>query len=93
MPWSGSAARTIVSVQAKTSSPVGLGDADDVADHVHRERVRDVAHEVYVPLLRGGVEHLAGALGDEVVESGDHPRCDAGAHEPADPSVGRRIGR
>ena len=47
---------------------VGLGDAHDVGDHVHRELVGDVLHEVAGARLGGGVEHAGGARRDLLVE-------------------------
>ena len=67
----------IVSVQREHLGAVALGDAHDVGDHVHRELVGDVLHEVAGAGLGGGVEHPGGARRDLLVEALDHPRGEA----------------
>ena len=58
---------------------VGFGDSDDVADELHRQAVRDVAHEVDITVALGdGIEDLVDAVAHLFVEAGDHPRREAG---------------
>ena len=72
---------------------IGLGDAHDVADQVHRQLVRDVADEVDVVLLRRGVEDLRRALRDQLVEASDHPRREPRVHQLAHAGVTGRVRR
>ena len=73
--------------------PVRFGDADDVGDHVHRQQEGDIVDEVALALLRGPIEDPMGAVGDVLLELGDHPRCEAGADQSAEPRVLRRVHR
>ena len=50
--------RSIRSVRSNTQGRSAIGDADDVGDHVHRELVADVAHELDLAALEGGVDDL-----------------------------------
>ena len=69
--------------QGEEPLPVGLRDADDVGDHVHRQRVGHLAHEVDLPLGQGVVDQPPGPPPALLLELGDAPRREPGADQTA----------
>ena len=71
---------------------VGVGDAEQREDHLHRQRRREVLHEVAAAARRRARSSRRTAVGaDEGLEVGDPPRREGAAHELAQPIVARRV--
>ncbi|GAA2983935.1 hypothetical protein JCM13580A_05030 [Streptomyces drozdowiczii] len=72
--------------------PVGLGHAEQFADHGHRERYGQSAHEVERRAPGPPVEEFTGDPCDEGAQCGDGPRGERPGHQLPQPGVIRRVG-
>ena len=70
---------------------VGLGDADQHADHLHRQSQREVGHEVERVTPDEPVDDLDAELPDLGLESGHGPRREQPRHDAAVHRVHRRV--
>ena len=61
--------------------------AEHLTDHVHRQRSRDVAHQVALAAGGDAIEQLVDDAADRILEPGDAARSEALAHQPALASV------
>ena len=67
---------------------IRLGDAEQDADHLHRQLGRDLDEEVDRLAVGHRVEERAGAAAQLVLQVAHGQRREALAHEPADPRRG-----
>jgi hypothetical protein len=70
---------------------VGGRDAQHVADHHHRERSREIAHEVALTVLAHAVDEIVTDLGDVVARRAHPSGREAAAHELAPLQVAGRV--
>jgi hypothetical protein len=72
---------------------VGLGHADHLRDHVHREQAGEVGDEVEVAPCHGGAQVSAGQRADLVLELAHPPGREALGHQRAHAGVPWRVQR
>ena len=70
---------------------VGRRQAEHVADHAHRQLLREARHQLELALLRQRAEQLVGQRGDAIAQGRDHRRLEGAGDQPAQPRVLRRI--
>ena len=65
-----------------------FGDTDDVGDHVEREQLGDIAHEVDIASIgHDGVEDAIGAPAELALQAVDHAGRESPRHEATQPRV------
>ena len=71
--------------------PVLLGDAEQLADHVDRQRGEDRLEQVDGAVVADLADQLVGDLRDPRLDALDGPRRERPGHEPAQPGVVGRV--
>jgi hypothetical protein len=71
---------------------VRLGDPDDVGDHVHRERVGGIVHELALAALEQARDDRPRPRADLLFEPADHARREAAVDQPAQAPVRAAVG-
>ena len=70
---------------------IGFRDPDDIRDHVHRERVGDVVHELAFAAREDPRNDCPGARADLLLDAPDHARRETPVDQAAQPAVGAPV--